>query len=333
MSFIADSITSEGLLSGKSIQRGTLITTVASNTQALTAASEATQVYQGTVAGQIVKMPDATTLVAAGQVYELINDSTQNITVQDSAAGSLFMLGASQRATIRNLSVASAAGIWTFTVSTKTASGKTDFETTYPGTGLSVNYVGGVFRFNGALTQVAGGTIALPASVTGTLYVDVDGVIKATASLPDGAMPLYTFVTTGSAVTTLADAREDYDNNATYGVVGDISAVTKSNTASAGVLNKMARADHVHAATLPQYASGSVPAASFTGTPRTATVTFSTPFASANYTVTVTSTDDGRSWKVPSASMLTTGFTINSQANAALTGPVMWQAVMIGQSV
>lgn len=330
MSFYSDSIIAEGLLAGKSIQQGMLVTTVAASTQTLTAASETTQVYQGTVSGQIVKMPDCTTLSAIGQVYKLINDCTQNITVQDNASGALFLLSAGQRVELRNTSTATAAGAWTYQISTKNASGKSDFETTYPGTGLSVNYAGGVFRFNGTLTQVAGGTIALPASTSGTLYVDVDGVVKATASLPGDAMPIYVFVTTGSAVTSLTDAREDYDNNTTYGVVGDISATTKSNTASAGVLNKMARADHVHASTLPLYKSGSVAAGSFAGNPKTAAVTFGTAFPSASYTVTITGTD-GRAWIA--TNLTAAGFTISSQANAALTGPVYYQVVAIGESV
>jgi hypothetical protein len=330
MSFYVDSIVSEGLVSLQSLQTGTTITTVASATQTLTVASTTMQIYQGTVSGQIVKMPDATTLSAIGYRYRLFNDSTQNVTVQDNAAGSLFLLAAGQRAELVCTSVASAAGSWSYQVSTKNASGKTDFETTYPGTGLSVNYVGGVYRYNGTLTTVAGGTIALPASTTGNLYVDIDGVVKATASLPDGAMPLYTFVTTGAAVTSLTDCREDYENNNTWGVVGDISAITKSNAASAGVLNKMARADHVHASTLPLYKSGTIAAGSFTGTPRTAAVTFGTAFPGTTYTVTVTGTD-GRSWVVNS--LTAAGFTISSQANASLSGPVYWQANYVGESV
>jgi|WetSurMetagenome_2_1015567.scaffolds.fasta_scaffold17540_1 hypothetical protein len=330
MSFYVDSIVSEGLVSLQSLQAGTTLTTVASGTQSLTVASTTTQIYQGTVSGQIVKMPDATTLSAIGYRYKLNNDSTQNVTVQDSAAGALFLLGAGQRAELVCTSVASAAGSWSYQVSSKNASGKTDFETTYPGTGLSVNYVGGVFRFNGALTQVAGGTIALPASTTGNLYVDVDAVIKATASLPDGAMPLYAFVTTGAAVTSLTDCREDYESNMTYGVAGDISATTKSNAVNAGSLNKVARADHVHASTLPLYKSGTIAAGSFTGTPRTAAVTFGTAFPGTTYTVNVTGTD-GRSWVVNS--LTAAGFTISSQANAALSGLVYYQAVYIGESV
>lgn len=330
MTFFVDSITSEGLISLQSFQAGITITTVASGTQTLVVGSTTTQIYQGTVSGQIVKMPDATTLSAVGYRYRLNNDSTQNVTVQDSAAGALFLLGAGQRAELICTSVASAAGAWSYQVSSKNASGKTDFETTYPGTGLSVNYVGGVFRFNGALTQVAGGTIALPASTTGNLYVDVDAVVKATASLPDGAMPLYTFVTTGSAVTSLTDCREDYESNMTYGVAGDISATTKSNTVNAGSLNKVARADHVHASTLPLYKSGQIAAVTFTGNPKTATVTFGTAFPSTAYNVTVIGTD-GRSWVVNS--LTAAGFTISTQANAALSGPVYWHATATGESV
>lgn len=330
MSFYSDSITSEGLLSLQSLQMGTLLTTVAAATQTLTNASVTTQVYQGTTSGQIVKMPDCTTFAAIGYRYRLINDSTQNVTVQDSAAGALFLLQAGQRVELVCTSIATAAGAWSYQISNKNEAGKADFETTYPGTGLSVNYRGGVYRFNGVVTQVAGGTIALPASTTGTLYVDTDGTVKATASLPDAAMPLYSFVTSVGAVTSLTDVREEYDNNQTYGVVGDISAITKANVASAGVLNKVARADHVHPSTLPLYKAGSIAQGSFSGSPKTAAVTFGTVFPGTSYTVSITGTD-GRSWIV--TSLTASGFTINSQANAALTGPVYWQATYVGESV
>jgi hypothetical protein len=329
MSFYIDSLISEGLLSGQSLQLGTLITTVAAATQTLTAASVTTQIYQGTVSGQIVKLPDCTT-IGVGYRYKLANDSSQNITVQDSAAGGIVLLQAGQRLEVICTSTATAAGAWSIQVSNKNETGKDDFETTYPGTGLSVTYRGGVFRFNGTLTQVAGGSIALPASTTGTLYVDVDGVVKATASLPDGALPIYAFVTSVGAVTSLTDSREEYESNQTFGVAADISGTTKANAQAAGVLNKAARADHVHASTLPLYKSGNIAAGTFTGSPKTATVAFGTAMPSTAYNVTVTGSD-GRSWIV--TNITTAGFVINAQANASLTGPVMWHAVATGESV
>lgn len=331
MPFVVDQVTVEGLLDHKSHRAGMTVSTVASTTITLTVASDTIQVFQGSTSGQIVKMPDATTLPSIGFMYEIHNDSTQNIDVQDNAGAQLFLLGANQRALIRCKSTASAAGGWTFMVVEKFPTGKGDFVATYPGTGLAVNYTGGVARFNGATFVVAAGTITLPGSTTnGQLYVDIDGTVKATASLPNGAMPLYVFTTTASAVTALTDAKEDYENNLVWGVAGDISAITASQVASAGVLEKYARADHVHASTLPLYKAGTIAALTFTGTPKKATVTFTTPYANTNYAVTVTGSD-GRTWTIESK--LATGFTINANANAALSGPVFWEAVAYGESV
>jgi hypothetical protein len=74
--------------------------------------------------------------------------------------------------------------------------------------------------------------------------------------------------------------------------------------------------------------SGTVINTSFTGTPRKATVTFSTAFANASYTVNVTGSD-GRIWVVES--LVAGSFVISSQANAALTGSVYWQAIAVGE--
>jgi hypothetical protein len=67
--------------------------------------------------------------------------------------------------------------------------------------------------------------------------------------------------------------------------------------------------------------SGSV--ASFTGTPLISAITFVSAFADNNYSVTVTG-EDARIFTIQSKS--NTGFTINTNSNTALTGPVYWIA-------
>lgn len=79
------------------------------------------------------------------------------------------------------------------------------------------------------------------------------------------------------------------------------------------------------AQTLKLYAeAGSIAAVSFSGNPKKATVTLSQAMPSTNYSVSITGTDDARSWTVESKT--TTSFVINSNANQALVGPVDWQA-------
>ncbi len=73
---------------------------------------------------------------------------------------------------------------------------------------------------------------------------------------------------------------------------------------------------------IPQKA-GTVTSGSFSGNPKKSTITFSTAFADANYSVSVIGIDS-RSWTIESES--SSGFTINANANSALTGNVYWVA-------
>ena len=74
--------------------------------------------------------------------------------------------------------------------------------------------------------------------------------------------------------------------------------------------------------------AGLVAAASFTGSPRTATVTFSSAFSSSNYAIVITGSDS-RSWTYQSRA--TTGFVINANSAAALSGDVSWHAIIAGE--
>lgn len=73
---------------------------------------------------------------------------------------------------------------------------------------------------------------------------------------------------------------------------------------------------------------GRVSAGSFTGSPKKYSVVFNTPFVANTYSVNITGAD-ARTWTIESR--LATGFTINSNANQALTGEVYWQAQFDGE--
>ena len=75
--------------------------------------------------------------------------------------------------------------------------------------------------------------------------------------------------------------------------------------------------------------AGKIAAASFTGSPRTATVTLTPAFADKKYVVTVTG-GDGRSFIVPSSTRLAGSFVVNAQAAAALSDDTYWVAVYTG---
>ena len=327
MSLVVDSLVSEGLVDFKTLRAQVNAVTVSAGTQNITATSERFQYYTGSVAAQVVKMPDATTL-AVGYAWLLINDSSQNLTVQDSAAGAIALLNPGQRLEIACFGVGTAAGVWSYSVTEKSPQ-EENFRVTYPGAGLAVNYNGGSFRYNGVLTQVAAGAITLPASISGTIYIDIDGVVKATASLPNGATPMYAFISSASAVTSLTDVREDIVLNIIWGVLADITGMTSGQAKAAGILEKYARADHTHGNALTLYKSGIVAPATFTGSPKTAPVVFTTPFANANYSIEIRGIDN-RSWTY--SAKTAAGFTINANANTALTGEVSWEATANGET-
>ena len=69
--------------------------------------------------------------------------------------------------------------------------------------------------------------------------------------------------------------------------------------------------------------AGSGSAASFGGSPLTASITFTTPFSNNLYAITVTG-EDARSWTIQSK--VSGSFVVNSNSSTALTGPVYWIA-------
>jgi hypothetical protein len=76
--------------------------------------------------------------------------------------------------------------------------------------------------------------------------------------------------------------------------------------------------------------SGNIAAGSFTGSPRTATVTFSTAMSSTNYSISISGINS-RAWSYQSKTV--NGFTINANSATALTGEVSWTAINNGESV
>jgi hypothetical protein len=107
---------------------GTTLVTLASGTLSLTLASTCVQIFSGATAGQIVKMPDASTLVVdpsagspvatIGWGWDLWNDGTASVAVQDSAGTALFTLNPGQRGRIKNTTIVATGG-WTWTIENK----------------------------------------------------------------------------------------------------------------------------------------------------------------------------------------------------------------------
>jgi len=327
MPLIIDNVTVEGLVDHKSLRTQVLATVSSASTLSLTVASEMIQVITGSTSGQIVKLPDATTLTV-GYRYEIWNATSVNVTVNDNSSATLLLLAPNERATFILQTATPAAGVWLWSVMVKNSTAE-QFSVTYPGTGLAVNFTGGTARFNGTSTAVASGSITLGASISGFIYVNTAGTVTSGTTLPDNVMPLATFTTSVSAVTALTDARETVDQNTTWGVVGDIVAETYNRAASAGTLEKYARADHAHLNNALLNRADVVAAGTFAGNPKKATVTFTTAMPSATYAVKITCGDN----RSPTYETRTTaGFVINLNANAAPSNDVSWEAVITGEA-
>jgi hypothetical protein len=140
-------------------------------------------------------------------------------------------------------------GSGNFTV--ETVGGPNELRFTYPGTGLTVNYTAGKVRMYGLYVSVLAGSLLLSSGIAvGTIYVDIaDGLVKASAlgTAPDGCTPLYGYTTDGTSVTALFDLRVFINHNMILGVLADIAGLDATKSTAAGTLNKLARADHVHA--------------------------------------------------------------------------------------
>lgn len=116
--------------------------------------------------------------------------------------------------------------------------------------------------------------------------------------------------------------------------VGTITAasVTASLLGTASYAKNAVTASYVSALSVGgilKNKSGIVTSATFAGVPYTATVTFTTAFSDANYSVSITG-DDARVWTVESRAA--SNFIISSNSTQPLTGDVCWVATKNGES-
>ncbi len=91
--------------------------------------SKTLQIINGTATGFSVEMPDASANII-GAKYEIVNESTESITVKDADSTTLFTLNQESFAFMTLQSNGSSAGSWLFTILSSTATGITSFVTT-----------------------------------------------------------------------------------------------------------------------------------------------------------------------------------------------------------
>lgn len=77
-----------------------------------------------------------------------------------------------------------------------------------------------------------------------------------------------------------------------------------------------------------KYKSGTILPAAWSGNPKTATVTFVTPFSTTNYNVNITGSDS-RIWSIDVRNV--GSFVVSANANQPISGNVYWQAELDGE--
>lgn len=231
---------------------------------------------------------------------------------------------------------------------------------------VNVNLVDGVDVSAHASRHLPNGADAITTAIASGLNANSVNAVGTANSLSrsdhihaiaTGAASTQTPAQINAAGTSANLARADHVHNIPVG-----TPVTIGSANTEGVAATFSRADHIHdhgnlaGGSLHALATGSVAgfmsaadktkldgiggnriiksgrvlAASFTGTPKTATVTFGTAFPNTDYSFFVLGTDV-RSWSWESK--LAGSIVINSNANQALTGDVLWFAISYGESV
>jgi hypothetical protein len=120
MSHIIDSIIVEGIAKTDALSLDLTSTTTSAGTQTLTASSTVQQVYTGSTAGQLVNLPDATTL-SNGHTYFFWNESTVSVDIQDATPAAVVTIDASYRAQVTLTDNSTAAGVWIWSLTKETA--------------------------------------------------------------------------------------------------------------------------------------------------------------------------------------------------------------------
>jgi hypothetical protein len=173
----------------------------ANTTTTLTSASNGVQIFTGTTAGQIVRLPDATTLIVGAQ-YEIFNNSTATVALQDNSGGALEVLS-----TVTGYAVAiltdnsTAAGVW---------SARSSFEATTTRVASTT-----LISTTSATDTLMTGMTITPAA--GTYQVSVRAEVSATTNNRNVTVSVYSggskvadsevvsFIRTGNGLFTSAD--------------------------------------------------------------------------------------------------------------------------------
>lgn len=111
MTLVIDNVENEGLSDFRSFRSQALTTTLSASTLLLTAASQYYQLLIGSTTGQIVQLPDATTL-QVGHTFWVWNGGTATLTLRNQGATQVYTMNPNSRVNAVLRDNSTAAGIW-----------------------------------------------------------------------------------------------------------------------------------------------------------------------------------------------------------------------------
>lgn len=169
----------------------------------------------------------------------------------------------------------------------------------------------------------------------GTLFFDVEtGAFRLSDGDTPGGIMLDSFGLTAANIGTDPAFPENSDIIVPSQKAVKTALTTKQDTLSSGVNiktingNSLIGAGNLSISIPLPTRSGIVLVNAFSGNPKRAVVVFTTPMLSANYSISISSSNS-RFWTFEDKTEL--GFTINANANAALTSDVTYIAVSNGE--
>lgn len=179
--FVIDQATGASSVSGFRTQETN--TATAASTLSLVGGSSMSQRFTGSTAGQIVQLPNATTL-SNGHRFEFWNDSSVLVTIQDNGGTTLLSLAASQYALFVLNGNGSAAGTWDFTVTDYTpnanlANSSSVFDDFLAGTATGVSTLG---NLRWTIFEGGTGNVTQPSANTDNLHIGVGNLAVSAVS-------------------------------------------------------------------------------------------------------------------------------------------------------
>lgn len=115
MTAYVDNQVIESLIDHTGLRYNASIQATANSTNILTSSSTYMYIYTGTTAGQIIRLPDATTL-SNGRAFQFWDNSTQQISLRDNGSNILLTQNPGQRITAILRDNSTTNGIWVYEV-------------------------------------------------------------------------------------------------------------------------------------------------------------------------------------------------------------------------